>query len=268
MVAGVYLIVNKRTGQKYAGGSIDIERRIKEHINRPNNSSYIDNAIQKYGFDSFDWQVIEELPADWEIIGDREKYWISFYNTFEDPENYNLTKGGEGISGWRHPEETRKKISESFKGTRHTPEARKKISENHVGMLGKKHTPESRKKMSENTNNSGKNNPFYNQKHSEESRKKMSESHKGKEISKETRKKMSESQSQERNTTGYYRVSKKNCNTCKQGFRYRYSYYDIGGKRHQINSVSLEKLEKKVKNAGLPWKILDEEKARKTLNEA
>lgn len=176
MVAGIYLITNKKTGQKYAGGSIDVERRIKQHINKPNNNSYIDNAIRKYGFDNFEWKIIEELPADWEIIGEREKYWISFHNTFKDPEHYNLTEGGKGISGWTHSEETRKKISENmpdqsgennpFYGQKHTPEARKKISESNSGenhpMYGQKHTPESRKKMSENQKDfSGKNNPMW-----------------------------------------------------------------------------------------------------------
>lgn len=156
MVAGIYLIINKKTGQKYVGGSKDIERRIKKHISSPNNGSYIDNAIQKYGFDSFDWQVIEELSADWEIIGGREEYWVSFYNTFEDPEHYNLTKGGEGISGWKH-----------------TKEAKEKMSKNHADV-------------------SGKNNGMWRKKHTPESCKKISESLIGHEVSNETRKKLSE----------------------------------------------------------------------------
>lgn len=150
MVAGIYLITNKKTGQKYVGGTVDIERRIKEHKNKPRKNSYVDKAIQKHGFDSFDWQVIEELPADWKIIGEREKYWVSFYNTFEDPENYNLTEGGEGISGWTHSEKTRKKISESRIGKyggenhprwgeKHTNEAKRKMSKNHADFSKEKH---------------------------------------------------------------------------------------------------------------------------------
>lgn len=210
MVAGVYLIVNKKTGQKYAGGSKDIEKRIKEHINSPYKGSYIDNAIQKHGFDSFDWQIIEELPADWEIIGEREKYWINFYNTFENPEHYNLTKGGEGMSGWTHSEETKDKISKSMIGGKHTEKTKQKISKS---MIGKERTRETK------------------------------------------------------NKTGFYRVSKKNNSSSNSQPIFMYRFYDENNNRKSINSISLEKLEKRVKNKGLPWKILDEEKALKTLNE-
>lgn len=54
------------------------------------------------------------------------------------------------------------------------------------------------------------------------------------------------------NTSGYFRVSKFVCKECKQGFRWRYMYYEDGKHKH-ITSVSLEKLEKKVKSKGLDW---------------
>lgn len=101
MVAGTYLIINKKTGQKYVGGSVDIDYRMYLHEHSPNDCSYIDNAIQKYGFDNFEWIILEELPKDWDIIGEREKYWIEFYNTFKNKKHYNLTEGGGGISGYR-----------------------------------------------------------------------------------------------------------------------------------------------------------------------
>lgn len=101
MVSGTYLIINKETGQKYIGGSIDIDYRMYLHEHSPNDCSYIDIAIKKYGFDNFKWITLEELPADWGIIGESEKYWIEFYNTFKNKKHYNLTEGGEGISGYR-----------------------------------------------------------------------------------------------------------------------------------------------------------------------
>lgn len=101
MISGIYLIINKKTGQKYVGGSVDIDYRMYLHEHSPNDCSYIDNAIQKYGFDDFEWIILEELPKDWDIIGEREKYWIEFYNTFKNKKHYNLTEGGGGISGYR-----------------------------------------------------------------------------------------------------------------------------------------------------------------------
>ena len=54
------------------------------------------------------------------------------------------------------------------------------------------------------------------------------------------------------NTTGYFRVSIKKDNTTKQGFVYRYRYFE-NGKRKEIESVDLKRLEQKVKNKGLEW---------------
>lgn len=73
--------------------------------------------------------------------------------------------------------------------------------------------------------------------------------------SKDTIKKISHTQ----NTTGYYRVSKVKDSHCKQGFRWRYSYYDDSKKRMKISSVDLDELEKKVKSKGLEWYKFEKE---------
>jgi hypothetical protein len=49
------------------------------------------------------------------------------------------------------------------------------------------------------------------------------------------------------NKTGYFRVHKMKKSNCKQGFVWRYSYYDDNGKRKSITSVDIKKLEKKLK---------------------
>lgn len=70
----------------------------------------------------------------------------------------------------------------------------------------------------------------------------------GKTHSDETRRKISESQ----NNSGYYRVYKNNDKNCKQGFIWRYLYYE-NGKQKSISSVNIEKLEEKVLAKGLEW---------------
>jgi group I intron endonuclease len=142
MTSGIYLITNKINGHKYAGGSVNIEERIRQHKNYSDiETSAIDKAIKKYGPENFSYQIITELQPDWKIIGEHERYWIKFYNAFEDKNHYNLTEGGGGISGFKKSPESRKKQSERMKGE---------------------------------------NNPFYNQTHTKKSRKKMSDSKKGK----------------------------------------------------------------------------------------
>ena len=162
-----------------------------------------------------------EYKVLWEIenctnnhLNEMEIFYIKKY----DPQ-FNFTEGGDGSSGFKHSEETRKKMSEAQKG---------------------------------------KNHPMYGKTLSEEHKKKISESLKGKTLSAKTRKKMSKTMS----TTGFFRVSKDKDNTCKQGFLWRYRYQN-----KKIRRVNLLKLQEEVEVRGLPWEILDEEKAKKSLEE-
>ena len=216
-VCGIYMIENKNTGQRYIGQSIHIYQRWHQHINRPQMSMHIDRAIKKHGADNFDLKVICELEQDNDLLNEMEKYYVWKYNTYEDNFHYNLTPGGD------------------FNPMKVSEIAAKRSGENHP-MYGKK----------------GEENPLYGRKHTPKTKAKMSKAKFGKKLSGETRKKMSEA----KNTTGYYRVHKEQNHRYKQGFRYVYQYYE-NSKQHYISSVSLEKLEQKVKAKNLEWFKLD-----------
>ena len=66
--------------------------------------------------------------------------------------------------------------------------------------------------------------------------------------------------------TGFNHVYKINCSRCEQGYKYEYKYHE-DNKRKNIASVSLKNLEKKVKEKGLKWEIIDNELAFSTLEE-
>ena len=107
---------------------------------------------------------------------------------------------------------------------------------------------------------SGENNPFYGKHHSEEAKEKLREKNSGenhvffgKKFKDSHKRKISAS----RNTTGYRNVCIQPCPSCKNNFRYRYGYFE-DGKQKAIQSVSLEKLQEKVLNKGLPWEKLDD----------
>lgn len=60
------------------------------------------------------------------------------------------------------------------------------------------------------------------------------------------------------NRTGYRRVGIQKSKSCKQGFSYRYRYYE-NGMHKAINCVTLEGLKEKVLARGLIWEKFEEE---------
>ena len=88
---GIYKITNKKTGKSYIGQSNDIERRFKEHQQKGASSRIpLDVAIQKYGKDTFDYEVIEE--CDLSQLNEKEEYYIQLYDTKNN--GYNCNDGG------------------------------------------------------------------------------------------------------------------------------------------------------------------------------
>ena len=99
MSCGIYKITNLINNKVYIGQSVNIEKRIISHKNtgfNPKNSSYdypLYKAIRKYGLENFSFEIIEELNKD--LLNDREKYWISYYNSNNKNFGYNQTDGGD-----------------------------------------------------------------------------------------------------------------------------------------------------------------------------
>jgi hypothetical protein len=87
---------------------------------------------------------------------------------------HNRTNGGEGVSGYTHNEETKRKLSEIGKGRECKQKTRKKLSE---ANKGKSISEETKKKLSE--AKKSENNPNYGKKMSEEQKQKISESNRG-----------------------------------------------------------------------------------------
>lgn len=120
-ICGIYKITNKVNGKVYIGQSVDISKRWKDHVSNSyneNSKSYMlpfHCAIRKYGKDSFDFEILEEI-TDKKQLDDREIFYIEKYNSCiysKKSNGYNCTTGGGGSNGLELPKEIRLKISKN-----------------------------------------------------------------------------------------------------------------------------------------------------------
>ena len=242
---GIYGYLDLKTNDiVYIGkdSHIDKDKRHKAHLSK-----------SRYNNQPFN-RVLQNNPKRYKyariIVGD-------FYNIMLNGleiqyieacnPKFNFTLGGDGMIGYTPSKKTREKMSKAHKGKIFSQEHRQRLSISKKGennpMFGKTLSKETKEKLSK--ANKGENNSFYGKTHSQETKEKMSKA---------------------RNTLGIFRVCKRQANDCKQGFRWVYSYKK-NSKSKSISSVDLLKLKSKVLAKGLPWKIIDEEKAKKTFIE-
>ena len=166
LISGVYEIVNTLNGHRYIGSAVAISKRWNEHIRHLNtnkhHSAYLQRAWIKYGADCFECVVIEYCEK--EKLIEREQFYIDTLNPV-----YNVCKKAGNMSGYKHTDKSRKKMSDKRKG------------ENNV-MYGKHHTASSIQQISD----SKKGTPAWNKgkkglySASDETRIKLSAAHKGK----------------------------------------------------------------------------------------
>lgn len=168
MNSGVYFIENINNNKIYIGSSTNVGKRLNKHLNLlrrgKHHSTILQNSWNKHGEDSFRFYLIEECKKEDLLV--REQHYIDS----RKPE-YNMCPIAGSQLGFRHSEETKRKISESLKG--------------HAGAFaGKTHSEETKEKMRQ--ANLGK-------KMSQEAKDKMRQAHLGRKRPEHVKKKISES---------------------------------------------------------------------------
>ena len=123
----IYKATNLINGKCYIGKTIQ-EFRIRktrhfQDIKNSSDNAYFHNAIKKYGKKNFTWEVIFECD-DVLILNVMETMKIIVnHSHWTEGKGYNLTWGGEceQKKGFKHTEETKKKMSKSHTGVSRTP---------------------------------------------------------------------------------------------------------------------------------------------------
>lgn len=126
----IYALVDPRNNAiRYIGKSDKPKRRLETHLipynlrNKTHKNAWI-NQLLKLGLkpklETLDWVPTSEWPAE-------EKKWIARFRNLPGPKLTNSTDGGDGLVGFTHSEETKKRLSESNRGRIHSPESIEKI---------------------------------------------------------------------------------------------------------------------------------------------
>jgi group I intron endonuclease len=169
----IYKITNLINKKVYIGQTTgSIKTRWAVHLRdskiQKNNKFY--NAIKKYGQENFKIDIIENDIDTHEVLNQRERYWIKYYDSYKN--GYNSTFGGEESP--MKNKEVCKKVSEALKGK---PKTINPLKKSQKGKKGTPHTEAHKKYISE---------KLKNRSISEETRIKLRNANLGKKQSNET----------------------------------------------------------------------------------
>ena len=84
-ISGIYAILNTTAPECYVGQSVDIYRRLAEHLTyfrESRNSQNIQVPWNTYGEDNFTFLVLEVCEEDYKTLAKLENYWINQIGTY------------------------------------------------------------------------------------------------------------------------------------------------------------------------------------------
>lgn len=107
--SGIYRWVNTLTGDSYVGSSVDLSPRVRKYFNfnylkNHKNKMIICNALLKYGYSNFSFEIIEY--CDKKDVISREQYYLDTLAP-----KYNILKTAGNLYGHKHSLETKELMS-------------------------------------------------------------------------------------------------------------------------------------------------------------
>lgn len=156
----IYKATNRLNGKVYIGQTVQaLAERMGDHRRKAlvhSSKSHFHAAIRKYGFDAFDWTVLEKAE-DRALLNSLEQFWIKSHESTNPSKGYNNTHGGDSFE---FTEETKRRIGEAGRGNK-----RSEAFKENLRQIEK-----------------GDHNPFYGKHHTEEAKRKNREAHVGKKL--------------------------------------------------------------------------------------
>lgn len=116
----IYKATNKTNGHSYIGFDSKWPYRRANHKSRTfkgKSTLVFHNALRSYGWDNFNWEIVEQSEEYQTLLNEREGYYIQKFNTFYlNGNGYNMTLGGEATMGHVMSDETKEKIAAKKRG--------------------------------------------------------------------------------------------------------------------------------------------------------
>jgi group I intron endonuclease len=152
-VSGIYQIRNLVNNKIYVGSTENFGIRKKRHfyqLKKGNHTNiHLQNAYNKYGKESFIFEIIEYVKNKNDIIR-YEQHFLNYFSMINSDGLYNICFIAGNTTGRESSQETREKLSKIHLGKKKSKETRDMMSLAQIGNqknLGKKHSPETKIKM-------------------------------------------------------------------------------------------------------------------------
>lgn len=129
--SGTYHILNLVNKKLYIGSTNNLYKRMYEHYNNliqnkhPN--KHLQNAWNKYGEDNFRF-FVNGINEDVSNLISDEQFRIDLFVKHSPDLLYNINLTAGSVLGFKHSNETKKKLSESHLGKKPSEETRKRMS--------------------------------------------------------------------------------------------------------------------------------------------
>jgi len=131
--SGIYMITCVESGKVYIGSAVDLFTRWRQHFyhltKNKHHCRHLQNAWNKYGANDFKFAVLEFTPAD--ELREREQAFIDFV---KPEDRFNATPTAGSLLGFKMNAESLERMRVAHTGFRHSEETKRRVSAARAGI--------------------------------------------------------------------------------------------------------------------------------------